>query len=90
MAKTEDVHEWFFEYLPNRPLLMLDVGAGSGRDAAFFSSLGHDVIAVEPSAGMRAEAAKHHSSSKIQWIDDIDVVHSLRESDDSIIAHRNP
>lgn len=70
MAKTEDVHEWFFEYLPNRPLLMLDVGAGSGRDAAFFSSLGHDVIAVEPSAGMRAEAAKHHSSSKIQWIDD--------------------
>ncbi len=70
MAETEKVHEWFFEYMPKRPLLILDVGAGSGRDAAYFSSLGHDVIAVEPSAGMRAEAMKHHSSSRIQWIDD--------------------
>lgn len=70
MAKTEKVHEWFFEFMPKRPLVILDVGAGSGRDAAYFSSLGHDVIAVEPSEGMRAEAMKHHSSSKIQWIDD--------------------
>lgn len=70
LAKTENVHEWFFEYMPNRSLLVLDVGAGSGRDAAYFSSLGHDVIAVEPSAGMRMEALKKHSSPKIQWIDD--------------------
>ena len=54
MAKTENVHEWFLEYMPKRPLVVLDVGAGSGRDAADFSSLGHDVVAVEPSEGMRA------------------------------------
>ena len=70
MAKTENVHDWFFEYIPNRPLAVLDVGAGSGRDAAYFSSLGHDVVAVEPSAGMRMEAKKMHSSPKIQWVDD--------------------
>jgi protein-L-isoaspartate O-methyltransferase len=44
MAETEKVHEWFFEYLPKRSLVVLDVGAGSGRDAAYFSSMGHDVI----------------------------------------------
>ena len=70
MAKTENVHEWFFEYMPKRPLVILDVGAGSGRDAAYFSSLGHDVVAVEPSAGMRTEAMQKHCSAKIQWIDD--------------------
>ena len=70
MAKTENVHEWFFEYMPKRPLAILDVGAGSGRDAAYFSSLGHDVVAVEPSEGMRTEARKNHPSPKIQWVDD--------------------
>ena len=70
MAKTENVHEWFFEYMPKRSLAILDVGAGSGRDAAYFSSLGHDVVAVEPSEGMRSEARKNHPSPKIQWIDD--------------------
>ena len=70
MAKTENVHEWFFEYMPKRPLAILDVGAGSGRDASYFSSLGHDVVAVEPSEGMRTEARKNHPSPKIQWVDD--------------------
>ncbi len=70
VADTEKVHEWFFDHLPKRPLMILDVGAGSGRDAAYFSSLGHDVVAVEPSKGMRAEAMKKHSSPRIQWIDD--------------------
>ena len=70
VADTEKVHEWFFDHLPKRPLMILDVGAGSGRDAAYFSSLGHDVVAVEPSEGMRAEAMKKHSSPRIQWIDD--------------------
>ena len=70
VAKTEKVHEWFFDHLPNRQLMILDVGAGSGRDAAYFSSLGHDVVAVEPSEGMRTEAMKKHSSPRIQWIDD--------------------
>ena len=67
LAKTENVHGWFFEYMPKRPLVILDVGAGSGRDAAYFSGLGHDVVAVEPSEGMRAEAIKNHPSSRIQW-----------------------
>ena len=69
MAKTENVHEWFFEYMPKRPLVVLDVGAGSGRDAAYFSSLGHDVVAVEPSEGMRAETLRNNYRGELRrWI----------------------
>ena len=35
---------------------ILDVGSGSGRDAAYFSSQGFDVLGVEPSAEMRCES----------------------------------
>ncbi len=44
--------------------------AGAGRDAAWLASLGLEVIAVEPSAGMRAEAQCLHHSAHIQWLDD--------------------
>jgi len=39
---------------------ILDVGAGTGRDAALLASLGHDVRAVEPSSELRALAASRH------------------------------
>lgn len=41
-----------------RDLLALDVGAGSGRDAAWLASWGYEVVAAEPAAGMRREASK--------------------------------
>lgn len=46
---------------------MLDVGAGSGRDAAWLAGLGHQVLAVEPSATFRAEGARLHPDPKIAW-----------------------
>lgn len=67
---TDGLHAWFLDLLPPPPGLVIDVGAGSGRDAAWFASRGFEVIAVEPSAGMRAEAARRHRSSPIQWRDD--------------------
>jgi SAM-dependent methyltransferase len=50
--------------------MVLDVGAGSGRDAAWFAARGHEVLAVEPARGLRDAAAEHHASSRIRWIDD--------------------
>ena len=50
------LHAWLADLLPAEPGLVLDVGAGSGRDAAWFARRGHSVVAVEPSAAMRAEA----------------------------------
>jgi SAM-dependent methyltransferase len=49
---------------------VLDIGAGSGRDAAWFASQGLEVVAAEPSTAMRTRARSLHSSPLIQWIDD--------------------
>jgi SAM-dependent methyltransferase len=67
---AEKVHAWLINSLPSSPALVPDVGAGTGRDAAWLASLGFDVVAVEPSAGMLAEAQRLHQSKSIQWVPD--------------------
>jgi SAM-dependent methyltransferase len=49
---------------------VLDVGAGTGRDAAWLTRLGYDVLAVEPSAPMRAAGEHHHPNVGLRWIVD--------------------
>ncbi len=61
---------WLVDLVPSAPSLVLDVGAGSGRDAAWLARLGHDVVAVEPSPGMRAEAVRRHPDVGVRWISD--------------------
>ena len=63
-------HGWLLELLPERRGLILDVGAGSGRDAAGFAAMGHEVVAVEPSTSMLREASMRHADTRIRWIDD--------------------
>jgi ubiquinone/menaquinone biosynthesis C-methylase UbiE len=67
---ADKVHAWLITRLPNAPALILDVGAGSGRDAAWLASRGLEVVAVEPSAGMLAEARRLHPSPAIRWVSD--------------------
>jgi SAM-dependent methyltransferase len=64
------VHAWIDGLLPAAPSLILDVGAGTGRDAAWLAQLGHDVVAVEPSAAMRAEGDRLHPESGLRWLAD--------------------
>ena len=64
------LHGWFVDLLPPVPALALDVGAGSGRDAAWLAGKGYAVVAVEPSAAMRAEAGARHASAGVAWIAD--------------------
>ena len=61
---------WLEPYIPQEPASILDVGAGSGRDAAWLSSKGHQVIAVEPSSSMRREAERFHSGSAFTLVAD--------------------
>ncbi|MEJ2375423.1 MAG: class I SAM-dependent methyltransferase [Pseudolabrys sp.] len=75
--------------LPDAPALALDVGAGTGRDAAWLTSRGLEVVAVEPSGAMRANAERLHPSPSIRWISDslpgLDHVHRLGLSFDLIL-----
>jgi SAM-dependent methyltransferase len=66
----EDVHADLIAILPAPSATVLDIGAGSGRDAAWLAAKGYDVVAVEPSETMLAHAREKHTSSRIQWLSD--------------------
>ena len=66
----ERLHGWLDGLLPAVRSLVLDVGAGSGRDAAWLAGLGHDVVAVEPSPALRAEAVRRHPDVGVRWVAD--------------------
>jgi SAM-dependent methyltransferase len=66
----EALHREVLPLFPPPPALILDVGSGSGRDAAAFAALGYDVIAVEPATALRERAYQLHPSPRVLWIDD--------------------
>jgi SAM-dependent methyltransferase len=66
----QEVHAGLLDMLPSAGATVLDVGAGSGRDAAWFAANGYDVVAVEPSEAMLAHARKLHPSNRIHWLSD--------------------
>jgi SAM-dependent methyltransferase len=84
------IHAQFANFLPLGPGLALDVGAGSGRDAAWLASLGYEVVAAEPAAAMRQEGTSRHPEAGIRWIDDrlpdLFAVHRLGLSYNVILA----
>lgn len=65
-----DVHHEVMHLFPSAPARILDVGAGSGRDAAALAMLGHRVVAVEPTDALRQEGLRLHSGKPIEWVDD--------------------
>src|SRR5580658_4959501 len=65
-----DVHKDVLHMIPDTPSRILDIGAGTGRDAAGFAAMGHDVVAVEPTAELRIRAMALHPSPSIEWVDD--------------------
>jgi 2-polyprenyl-3-methyl-5-hydroxy-6-metoxy-1,4-benzoquinol methylase len=65
-----DVHKQILHLIPKPPARVLDIGAGTGRDAAGFAATGHTVLAVEPTAALRTRAMKLHASPRIEWLDD--------------------
>jgi SAM-dependent methyltransferase len=65
-----DLHRQFLHLVPTRPARILDLGSGTGRDAAAFAAMGHRVTAVEPTVELRLRAAALHPSPRIEWLDD--------------------
>ena len=66
----EMIYEHVIDLFPKRPCKVADIGAGTGRDAAWFSKKGHQVVAVEPVSELREAGQALHRSNKISWLDD--------------------
>jgi SAM-dependent methyltransferase len=64
------VHRNILHLIPAAPARVLDIGAGTGRDAAALAALGHSLVAVEPTAELRAHGQRLHPAAAITWIDD--------------------
>jgi SAM-dependent methyltransferase len=65
-----DLHRAELHLIPTAPGRILDIGSGTGRDAAWFAAMGHRVVAVEPTDAMRIPAMALHPSPLIEWLDD--------------------
>lgn len=66
----EDKHQAVLHLLPQAPADVLDLGAGSGADAAWLAAQGHRVLAVEPVAALREAGRALHGTTGIDWLDD--------------------
>ena len=58
------------DLLPTIPSRIADIGAGTGRDAAWLAGQGHRVLAVEPVDELRLAGMVLHEAVPIQWLDD--------------------
>lgn len=66
----EDVHRDVLSLFPRMASRILDIGAGTGRDAAALAGQGHTVLAVEPTCELRREGMRRHGGAAIAWADD--------------------
>jgi hypothetical protein len=58
------------DLLPQCPSWIGDIGAGTGRDAAWLANKGHHIVAVEPVEEFRRAGMALHDSPRIEWLDD--------------------
>lgn len=66
----ERIYEHVIDILPGSGTRAADIGAGTGRDAAWLAVRGQNVVAVEPVRELREAARKLHRSEGIAWVDD--------------------
>jgi SAM-dependent methyltransferase len=68
--RADEYHRSILHLIPKAPARILDVGAGTGRDAAWLADMGHQVVAVEPTDRLRDAARSLHPSPAIEWLND--------------------
>lgn len=68
-VNTEDVHSHIVSLVP-KSSKVLDIGCGSGRDAYYFASKGHSVVAVDPAVKILETAKEKYSHHNLVFLDD--------------------
>lgn len=66
----EDVHRDILHLIPTAACAALDIGTGTGRDAAALAKRGFAVTAAEPTAALRIHGEQWHAGLDIRWLDD--------------------
>lgn len=66
----ERIYAHVLDLLPGPGARIADIGAGTGRDAAWLAARGCRVVAVEPVRELREAGQELHRSGPIEWLDD--------------------
>lgn len=66
----EEVHGGVLDLLPPAPAKVLDVGAGTGRDAAALARRGYQVVGAEPVRELREVAQRLNPCEDVRWVED--------------------
>ena len=69
-VSSERVFAPIMDWLPQLPATVLDLGAGTGRDAAWLCQQGYRIWAVEPVRVFREAGKALHGKHAINWVDD--------------------
>jgi 2-polyprenyl-3-methyl-5-hydroxy-6-metoxy-1,4-benzoquinol methylase len=67
---SPDLLRHVLSFIPSSNCSVLEIGAGTGRDAAWLASKGFNVSAVEPVAEFREAGKLLHPSPLIEWFND--------------------
>jgi SAM-dependent methyltransferase len=66
----DQAHAHTLHLYPPPPARCLDIGAGTGRDAAALAAAGYTVTAAEPTDALRTAGQRIHATSQIKWVED--------------------
>lgn len=66
----EQIYAEVADLLPGNGARVADIGAGTGRDAAWLAQRGSQVVAVEPVRELREAGQAMHAAAAIEWLDD--------------------
>lgn len=84
-----DIYAPVADHMPRSPARVLDLGAGTGRDAAWLAAQGHSVLAVEPADALRETGRRLHADPAIRWLadalPDLAATRALGETFDAIL-----
>lgn len=67
---SAELLEPVLDLIPRHSGRAIDIGAGTGRDAAWLAKQGHDVVAVEPVRELREAGKVIHHALPIRFLDD--------------------
>ncbi|WP_417417464.1 class I SAM-dependent methyltransferase [Hoeflea sp.] len=66
----DEIYAPVTDLLPVEPGRVLDLGAATGRDAAWLAGRGHRIVAVEPVKELREAGQQLHPLEAVEWLDD--------------------
>lgn len=66
----EEIYRHVMDLFPEAPARVIDIGAGTGRDAGWLVGRGYSVTAVEPVTAFRDVGRRLHAGIGIAWLAD--------------------